>query len=145
MLNKIFINNKLYLERLNFKYNINYDENNLKVLEKPNHIEDEHERIYIINRINSEIIPLLKKDNNTRQACFSVLYDNNLCHCISCIQVLLRNNTIILNEYYRSQNFKVNRPYDDQTAQLIVSEILKHFPKYNTEINVFVASYHEEI
>ena len=91
------------------------------------------------------MIPLLKKDNNTRQACFSILYPNGLGHCISVLQILLRDNTIILNEYYRSQNFGVNLEYDNQTACMIIKEVLKHFPNYKSLITVFVASYHKEI
>lgn len=145
MLNEIIINGKKYLEQLNVHYNIVYNENNLKLKIKPNFKEDEDERIYIISRVKNELIPLLKKDNNTRQACFSILYPNGLGHCISLIQILLRNKTIILNEYYRSQNYSINKKYDDQTAQLIINEVLKSFKDYKTEINVFVASYHEEI
>lgn len=144
-MNKIIIAGKKYAEQINVMYKVEYDINNLKEMILPNHIDDESERNYILSRIKKDIIPLLKEDHNTRRACFSILYNNNLGHCISLIQILLRNNTIILNEYYRSQNYKVNRKYDDQTAQLIVAEILKEYNNYNTEINVFVASYHEDI
>lgn len=145
MSGEIIVRGKRYFEILNYIYHIQYDENLLSKKIDPNFKEDEDERYYILSRVNGELIPLLKKDNNTRQACFSILYPNRLCHCISALQILLRDNTIILNEYYRSQNFGANLEYDNQTACMIIKEVLKHFPNYKSLIIVFVASYHKEI
>lgn len=145
MLKEIIINNKKYLELINVHYNIKYSKIIVNKKIKPNFKEDEVERNYILFRVKNELIPLLKNDNNTRQACFSILYSSGLGCCISLIHVLLRNKTIILNEYYRSQNYEVNRSYDDQTACLIIEEVLKHFKDYDTQINVFVGSYHKEV
>lgn len=145
MSGEIIVRGKRYFEILNYIYHIQYDENLLSKKINPNFKEDEDERYYILSRVNGELIPLLKKDNNTRQACFSILYHNGLGHCISALQILLRDNTIILNEYYRSQNFEVNLEYDNQTACMIIKEVLKHFPNYKSLITVFVASYHKEI
>lgn len=144
MLKEIIINNKKYLELINVHYNITYNNDILNTKIKPNFQDDEDERNYILSRVKDELIPLLKKDHNTRQACFTILYPNNLGHCISLIHILLRNKTVILNEYYRSQNYEINKAYDDQTACLIVKEVLKYFKNYNTQINVFVGSYHKE-
>lgn len=139
----IVVNGKKYLEDINVRYNIKYDEANVFSYVKPVDEEDFRERDYIIGRVKNEVIPLLLKDNNSRQGCFPVIYKNGLSSCISSIHILLRNNTIILNEYYRSQNIVLNKPFDDQTAQTIVYEVLKHFPNYKVEINVFVGSYHK--
>lgn len=139
----ITIGGKKYLEDINVRYNIEYNENNVFLYVKPVDEEDFREREVILNRIKNEVIPLLLKDNNSRQGCFPVIYKNGLSSCISSIHVMLRNNTIILNEYYRSQNKVLNQPFDDQTAQIIVYEVLKHFPNYKTQINVFVGSYHK--
>lgn len=145
MSQEIIIRGIKYDEQINYQYQINFDKDIINHYIKPNFQEDEDERKYILSRIENEIIPLLKKDNNTRQACFSILYPNNLGHCISLIHIMLRNNTIILNEYYRSQNYELNRKYDDQTACMIIDLINKFFPQYNNQINVFVGSYHKEI
>lgn len=144
MLKEIIINNKKYLEMINVHYNIRYSNDIINKLIKPNFKDDEDERNYILSRVKNELIPLLQKDNNTRQACFAILYPNNLGHCISLIHILLRNKTIILNEYYRSQNYEINKAYDDQTACLIINEVLKYFKNYKSQINVFVGSYHKE-
>ena len=145
MFSEIVINGKRYLEAINYTYKIEYNKELISKNIKPNFQEDEDERNYILNRVKNELIPLLKRDNNTRQACFSILYPNGLGHCISALQILLRNNTIILNEYYRSQNYEINLEYDSQTACLIINEVLKYFPNYKSMITVFVASYHKEL
>lgn len=145
MFNEIIINNKKYLETINYNYRIEYNNDIIKQIIKPNFKDDEDERNYILLRVKNELIPLLQKDNNTRQACFTILYPNNLGHCISLIHIMLRNKTIILNEYYRSQNYEINRKYDDQTACLIINEVLKYFKDYKSQINVFVGNYHKEI
>lgn len=145
MLSEITVRGKKYLEILNYIYQIQYDKDLLSKKIEPNFKEDEEERYDILSRVNGQLIPLLKQDHNTRQACFSILYPNGLGHCISTVHILLRNNTIILNEYYRSQNCSINLEYDKQTACMIVQEVLKHFPNYKSLITVFVASYHKEI
>lgn len=139
----IIVNGKKYLEDINVYYDIKYEQKNVFSYVKPVDEEDFRERDYIIGRVKSEIIPLLLKDNNSRQGCFPVIYKNGLSSCISSVHILLRNNTIILNEYYRSQNKTLNQPFDNQTAQIIIYEVLKYFPNYNIKINVFVGSYHK--
>lgn len=145
MFKEIIIRGIKYEEQINYQYQVKFDKDIIKTYIKPNFQEDEDERKYILSRVKNEIIPLLKQDNNTRQACFSILYPNGLGHCISLIHILLRDNMIILNEYYRSQNYELNRAYDDQTACMIVNLIGKTFLGYKKQINVFVGSYHKEL
>lgn len=106
--------------------------------------DDEWEREKIITFfINA--IHQLKQQPNTRQICYQPKYEgqNDLAACISCLQLIIRHNTINLHVFCRSQNFAKNFKYDNQTYAYVMKMIsaVLNIPMGN--INVNVISLHE--
>ena len=144
---KIKINDCVYKELLNVIYSVQFDQNLLNSFIKPVSLADEVERNYLIENaiIASEKI---RFDENTRQVAFTNCYENtNYGRCITTVNFFARNGLLFLNEYYRSQHLE-NLKYDNQTAMLLVKNVIDNLSELNLcigSITIFCANFHTSL
>jgi thymidylate synthase len=138
----IVIDGKYYKELYNVEYKIKYNKEILDLF-IPHHQDDDLiERNYLLKRLD-ECIEILKQDVHSRRAVFANLYDNNLCKCISLVQVFIRNKKIYINLYWRSQNVTINESYDRITSHLLMKKLITNLKLKPGIVTCFVMSLHK--
>lgn len=125
------VNNQKTVELYNFDYILKVDEIQefLKEDYKPNSIEDVNERKKIIEYFVNCFYNLKIENIHTRQLVYQPKYEGNekLAACLSCIQVIIRDDQIDIHVFVRSQNFDNNFLYDNLTYCLLMLEMYKRF------------------
>lgn len=139
---QVLIGGKKYKELLNIVYELPFSKKIIKEAISPPHLEDEYERDYLFKRLD-DVILILKKDINSRQAIYANLYSNKMGKCITTVHFFVRNNKIHLNTYFRSQEAIKNFRYDHQTHCLLVKEVSRKLRVGIGTITVFVANFHK--
>lgn len=86
-------------------------------------------------------------DLHTRQACMQPKYEGDLnkAACLSCLQVIIRDNQISLHVFVRSQNFKTNFLFDNQTYALIINMLSKKLNVSIFKVFINITSLHVEM
>jgi len=143
--NKITIANKEWLEAVNVNYELTRSDIDylLSIKMRSNTNEDLEERNDILTYFDNFDF----SDLHTRQACMQPKYegDVNKAACLSCLQVIIRDNSISLHVFVRSQNFDKNFMFDNQTYALIVNMLSKKLNVSIFKIFVNIISLHKEI
>lgn len=138
------VSRKKFQELINIIYELKYYEEALRLKIGLPCLEDKEERDYLLWRTD-DVIKVLQRDRNSRQAVFSVLYNNNLGKCISLVHFFIRDEKVYLNTYFRSQEGFKNFDYDFQTHCLLANKVAKFLNIDVGKITVFVANFHRTI
>jgi hypothetical protein len=125
----IEIGGSAYKEIINAVYEIPYRKPRAP-FHSPDLVEDDHERQYLMKRIDDCIVILLAEDRNSRRAVYANLYPSEMCKCICLVHLFLRDQKLYINEYYRSQNYQRNYGYDCDTACMLMEKALGMINKY---------------
>lgn len=137
----IIINGKGYRELINVLYEVDYFENSV-VTVYANEKDDKNEREFLIKTLNKNL-NIFEDEINSRKLAFSNLYSNNLCKCISLINVFIRDDKFFMNVYIRSQNFIRNFKYDCETMSILMRIGITAFNLKPGIITVFCANLHK--
>ena len=106
---------------------------------------DREERQWLLTEIN-KAIEKIKEDKYTRKAIIYNLFPSKLDHnCLNNLHLYYRNNSLNMNVYIRSMNFRVNFEHDLYTFEIILKKACKELMLSKGRVTLFIMSLHKFI